>query len=161
MPHVSFHSAGDFLNLTPRRDTLAIRMFNPGATLADGTHGWGQTEYFYFWDIHGAALSTCERMAIAADHRFPWLCDRLLKAAQSRSSWPVRPPLRRDAKIIGALLKQAWGSGMNVVVHCEFGQSRSGAVALAASEIGFYLAEAPSRPNPLLLSMLRLQARHV
>ena len=42
-----------------------------------------------------------------------------------------------DAKGIAAALQEAWNEGMNVVVHCHMGVSRSGAVAEVGTIMGF------------------------
>ena len=42
-----------------------------------------------------------------------------------------------DAKGIAAALQEAWNEGMNVIVHCHMGVSRSGAVAEVGTIMGF------------------------
>lgn len=52
-----------------------------------------------------------------------------------------------DAKGIAAALQEAWTEGMNVVVHCHMGVSRSGAVTEVGTMMGFRDTEKFRVPN--------------
>ena len=61
-----------------------------------------------------------------------------------------------EAKRIAEILISAYTEGLDVVVHCDAGISRSSAVAVAGESIGFKLVgNKYKNPNKLVLSMIR------
>ena len=63
---------------------------------------------------------------------------RALYAAEAQSKKSHDGAItNEDAKGIAAALQEAWNEGMNVVVHCHMGVSRSGAVAEVGTIMGF------------------------
>ena len=62
-----------------------------------------------------------------------------------------------DAKGIAAALQEAWDNGMNVVVHCHMGVSRSGAVAEVGTMMGFRDTEKFRVPNLMVKKKLMEQ----
>lgn len=62
-----------------------------------------------------------------------------------------------DAKGIADALQEAWREGMNVVVHCHMGVSRSGAVAEVGTMLGFRDTEKFRVPNLMVKKKLMEQ----
>ena len=62
-----------------------------------------------------------------------------------------------DAKGIAAALQEAWNEGMNVIVHCHMGVSRSGAVAEVGTMLGFRDTEKFRVPNLMVKKKLMEQ----
>ena len=62
-----------------------------------------------------------------------------------------------DAKGIAEALREAWREGMNVVVHCHMGVSRSGAVAEVGTMLGFRDTEKFRVPNLMVKKKLMEQ----
>ena len=62
-----------------------------------------------------------------------------------------------DAKGIAEALQEAWNEGMNVVVHCHMGVSRSGAVAEVGVMMGFRDTEKFRVPNLMVKKKLMEQ----
>ena len=62
-----------------------------------------------------------------------------------------------DAKGIADALREAWDNGMNVVVHCHMGVSRSGAVAEVGVMMGFRDTEKFRVPNLMVKKKLMEQ----
>lgn len=61
---------------------------------------------------------------------------------------------QEQAEEIMSILVKALDSGKNVLVHCHMGVSRSGAVALVGSFIGFQLRHKGQVPNRRMLKLL-------
>lgn len=154
---VSFVSQAEFESLAPSQAHACIRIFNPGHEPVDPLEGWGKGICLWFSDsAHG--LGVFERLAIALDQ---WVAlapcaDACLAIAQwVDPGWPKRPPMPRDARAILSFAQEARASGMPLIIHCEYGRSRSGAAALGAANLGYTLkSPKPTTPNALLGRLL-------
>ena len=149
--HAHWHAQGAFLQLKPNPDSYVLSLVNPGSEFSLDL-GWAQSLQISFWDITDfSKFRLQEKCAALLDS---WGAQTLADLAlTSHGSWPLRPPLSRDAIMIKKFILSAYQAQCHLIIHCEFGKSRSGACALLAQKMGFILEKIPQHPNPILLSL--------
>lgn len=138
----------------PEKTTAAIMILNPDTL---------ETELRYkhvlilrFWD-HAKLDLIDSTIARLFGHR-PDLCVDIRARLRRKSAWPWRPPLSADADQIVAFLASLPPEVTEVDVACEYGRSRSRAVAeWIAHESGIEATgnRTKGRPNPRLAFLLR------
>ena len=114
----------------PGFNSMLIQIVDPGTEFPEPKHEFRQVHKFFFLDVEDNEPDGC-----------------LYDAAITN----------QDAKGIAAALQEAWDNGMNVVVHCHMGVSRSGAVAEVGTMMGFRDTEKFRVPNLMVKHKLMEQ----
>lgn len=107
---------------------------------------------------HSAGLNAMLIQITDPDSPFPLPLYSFRKVAQYRF-WDTEDdedlcPQYMDAINLVENLRYALANNMNVVVHCQAGLCRSGAVAEIGKQMGFIDCERPKWPNRKLYSMM-------
>jgi hypothetical protein len=109
-----------------------------------------------FWDR--SALPPGDFLIAALFGRWPSLCCTVRRVVcGDNGGWPWRPPLSHDADAIHKFVDGLPDTIVRVLVACEFGQSRSRAVAewMAAATAGIAIGDASKGlPNSRLSDLL-------
>lgn len=114
----------------PGFNSMLIQIVDPGTEFPTPKYEFRRTHQFYFLDV---------------EDNEP---DGVLYSCAITNE---------DAKGIASALQEAWNEGMNVVVHCHMGVSRSGAVAEVGTMLGFRDTEKFRVPNLMVKKKLMEQ----
>lgn len=130
LPVVETLSRGGFAVLIPDRQTAVLSIVNPSDAYPPSLSGYGPTLRLVFSDVDDAALHWRERLAYSRwGQRLPWLFAR----TPSKGAWPVVPPTAENARAVFRFVRSdAVRQAARLIVHCEYGRSRSVLAARAA-----------------------------
>lgn len=109
-----------------------------------------------FWDT--TSLSLPERLLVALLGNNPDLCVKVRNLlARDRNGWPWRPPMKGDAVQVASFVRNLPKEVNTVLVACEYGQSRSRAIAewIGKQVKAPVTGDESKRPNPILAALLK------
>ena len=129
MPWIENCAASDVrdgFHSEPDSNTMLIQIMDPPGNFPTPNYKFKETHQFDFLDIEDDVVAYDPEMYIS----------------------------ETQAKELVRLLKHAYENGMNVVVHCYAGVSRSGAVAEVGRHIGFDLVDKFRDPNTRMMRLM-------
>ncbi len=147
---VSWSGAGEIERMARCDGVALIVLSNPGTIReATGRHRLD----LEFWDA--TEVDLVDRLLLAALGHAPDRCVAL-RSRFRRSDWDWRPPMRADAQRIAGFVSGLPVDVGRVHVACEFGRSRSRAVAewLGALYGTMPVGDRGGTPNPILSRLL-------
>ena len=149
---VTWAGAGSVPAQALRERTALVVISNPGAMPPlGGRHRLDLA----FWDAVDPDLA--DRMLLSALGGKPTACVRLRGTLRGDGGWPWRPPMSADAHAIRGFVAGLPRDVRSLHVACEFGKSRSRAVAeWVARERGCDASgDTSGAANPVLAGLLR------
>lgn len=138
----------------PNKNAAAILILNPDTFEPDVPYERVLT--LRFWDHAG--LDLVDHWIARLFGRNPERCVSIRnQLRRKKSAWPWRPPLQADARDIRDFLNSLPAEISEIDVACEYGRSRSRAVAewiAAKNKIEATGSREKGRPNPRLVKLL-------
>lgn len=142
----------------PTENTAAIMVLNPDTP--EVTLRYKHILILRFWDH--ARLDLIDGLLARYLGGNPALCVSIRASLRRDSGWPWRPPLAADAQAVSGFLEALPPEITELDVACEYGRSRSRAIAEWVALGNGVEAEgnrAKGRPNPRLTYLLRNQKK--
>lgn len=133
---VEVTSESDFCSRAPSPDTSVLSITNYRA-MPHPHEGWANFLSLHFNDIDDTMLTWHKKLICAIDDLVaPVVGEHLNKLLYGRNPWCNRPFSRGDARQVIEWVRTV--HSQKLIIHCEFGRSRSVAVAKCLSKAGHF-----------------------